>query len=389
MTGKVNAGVRGQSLMPCYPQQRIAPRGKSYDGTGTQRAAPETSSVGKYAASSSLSVDLQAGRSTYVSPSELQSASRNLCYPMDQPRSNTSVPYASESSPNRLPSESHNRGQYIPGAEYDASRNSSSATYVAPNASACRKSPPRYSPSRVQSERHYHQEAPRQEFQYNNPVVHGPSKSVDLMRMPLTVQSDKVYARELKESSPVRNSALYSSGRSEDSRDSPKNGSSKTSPKESPTGIRSPVEAVHRLNSEVYAKCMSSSVTSALASQEPRHLGSPGYQAPRITSLPPGVTSGVAGPVFLDAGVPVIQRPSEPELKPRQQQQQPIPMMKPIPGKGLLPYNVTPPKPSVIYCFIYFVFHCIKFFLQYSRVNYLLYICSFRDHQRRNEKLKN
>ena len=68
---------------------------------------------------------------------------------------------------------------------------------------------------------------------------------------------------------------------------------------------------------------------------------------PRITSLPPGVTSGVAGPVTLSDGVPLLQKPVElePENRPTN------PPIKPTIGKGLLPYNVTPPRPSVLILF--------------------------------------
>lgn len=63
---------------------------------------------------------------------------------------------------------------------------------------------------------------------------------------------------------------------------------------------------------------------------------------PRITSLPPGVTSGVAGPVFLNAGVPVLQKALPLELA----DPKPATGPKAIAAKGLLPYNVTPPRPS-------------------------------------------
>ncbi|XP_008544681.1 Wilms tumor protein 1-interacting protein homolog [Microplitis demolitor] len=70
---------------------------------------------------------------------------------------------------------------------------------------------------------------------------------------------------------------------------------------------------------------------------------------PRITSLPPGVTSGVAGPVFLNAGVPVLQKPPA-ELNTPAIDKRPVPSPSPttktIQGKGLLPYSVTPARPS-------------------------------------------
>ncbi|XP_012256719.2 LIM domain-containing protein jub [Athalia rosae] len=64
---------------------------------------------------------------------------------------------------------------------------------------------------------------------------------------------------------------------------------------------------------------------------------------PRITSLPPGVTSGVAGPVYLSGGVPQLQK--APEIR-AETPKSVTPPVKPAPGKGLLPYNVTPPRPS-------------------------------------------
>lgn len=70
---------------------------------------------------------------------------------------------------------------------------------------------------------------------------------------------------------------------------------------------------------------------------------------PRITSLPPGVTSGVAGPVYLSGGVPQLQKTTD--VRPETPKSI-TPPIKPAPGKGLLPYNVTPPRPSVsIYLF--------------------------------------
>lgn len=68
------------------------------------------------------------------------------------------------------------------------------------------------------------------------------------------------------------------------------------------------------------------------------------FHRPRITSLPPGVTSGVAGPVYLSGGVPQLQKAAD--VKPETPKSV-TPPIKPAPGKGLLPYNVTPPRPSV------------------------------------------
>ncbi|XP_008202623.1 LIM domain-containing protein jub isoform X2 [Nasonia vitripennis] len=82
-------------------------------------------------------------------------------------------------------------------------------------------------------------------------------------------------------------------------------------------------------------------VTSAATSGGPEVPSTSGIQGPRITSLPPGVTSGVAGPVVLNDGVPMLQKHVELDSEPRVN-----PPIKPTLGKGLLPYNVTPPRPS-------------------------------------------
>lgn len=76
-----------------------------------------------------------------------------------------------------------------------------------------------------------------------------------------------------------------------------------------------------------------------------------GVRGPRITSLPPGVTSGVAGPVVLNDGVPVLQKRIELDSDSKPMITPPI---KPAIGKGLLPYNVTPPRPSVFILVLFF-----------------------------------
>lgn len=88
-------------------------------------------------------------------------------------------------------------------------------------------------------------------------------------------------------------------------------------------------------------------VTSAVTTGGAEAPSASGIQGPRITSLPPGVTSGVAGPVVLNDGVPMLQKYVE--LDSDLRVNAPI---KPTHGKGLLPYNVTPPRPSVILCTI-------------------------------------
>ncbi|XP_044005588.1 LIM domain-containing protein jub [Aphidius gifuensis] len=72
--------------------------------------------------------------------------------------------------------------------------------------------------------------------------------------------------------------------------------------------------------------------------------------APRITSLPPGVTSGVAGPVVLaKPGVPLLQKNidiDDKHIDDDNKIRTSSPGGKTVTGKGLLPYNVTPPRPS-------------------------------------------
>ena len=165
--------------------------------------------------------------------------------------------------------------------------------------------------------------------------------------MRLGAQNDRNFVMEGSESPVTRNSPLFSPNRGDAPRQNmPHNGGARNSPKTSPTNqistetglvstISSAVPMGNPLRGQVHAP-----VTSA-ATSSGEELG---IHGPRITSLPPGVTSGVAGPVFLNAGVPMLQRATVPEPELRSSVSPPI---KPVPGKGLLPYNVTPPRPSV------------------------------------------
>lgn len=78
-------------------------------------------------------------------------------------------------------------------------------------------------------------------------------------------------------------------------------------------------------------------------------------RGPRITSLPPGVTSGVAGPVYLSAGVPNLQRSKEPKPVPHlaESTRHVSPPAKMNVGKSLLPFSIVPPKQTVIFHFFF------------------------------------
>ena len=171
--------------------------------------------------------------------------------------------------------------------------------------------------------------------------------------MRLGSQNDRNFMLDGSELPERRNSPLYSPTRGDAPRQNmPHNGGARSSPKPSPThpilpemGLVSSISSAapmgNPLRGQVHAPVMSAATASG---------DELGIHGPRITSLPPGVTSGVAGPVFLNAGVPVLQKAMEP--KPELQSSV-SPAMKHVPGKGLLPYNVTPPRPSVSFLSIF------------------------------------
>ncbi|XP_011147112.1 LIM domain-containing protein jub [Harpegnathos saltator] len=407
MTGKVNQSQnqRGMTQSLSYTQQRGgSTRGQSYDASSLQRSID--SSASRYLqGSSSASSDHQAGRSAYVPPSELQPPNRNFSYSSDQqqqqqqsPRSG--LPYHSESPPIRLPPEPHhyrgaldntisgqqgfratnqidsqasqfrqdnaqNYKQYIEPSSRTSNTNfpGDSQTRNSPvygirpgEQTICRNSPC-YSPNRgaPQNERNYHQEN-RGDFPTRNSPVYSSNRSVEHLRLGTLQQNDRNYASDVSDPPPTRSSPLYSPNRNDPTRAIiGNNNTTRGSPKASPTHsqITPDINSQSIINSPRHGPLSASNnaigspirgqvqapVTSAstTTSEADTNIG------PRITSLPPGVTSGVAGPVFLNAGVPVLQRPSDPEAEEIKSVSPPV---KPASGKGLLPYNVIPPRPS-------------------------------------------
>ncbi|XP_043467272.1 Wilms tumor protein 1-interacting protein homolog [Leptopilina heterotoma] len=399
MTGKIQGQKNSnQSSGSSYTQFQRA-RGQSFDGSNIQCSgmSSESSSCRKYlpASSNSLSafVDNQSGRNAYVPPSELQT-NKNFNYPLDQqqqqqqqqqqhsPRSN--LPYHSE-SPTRMQMESqqyqrvssidsntnHLHGQTsIDGnspqiqfrqenlqsfkysdqfarTNYHGDSQSKNAPCygtttrpgepIAYKNAQCR-SPVRSSISQI--ERQYRPQENPEEF---------PSKSSSLYyslnrsgESRLGPQNDKNFVLDNPESSSsssLSQNSSFLTTRGDTKQNTQNNGVAASSPKTSPTHpilVASSAGAAMEkpLRGQVHAPVTSAATASGNDFEIHR---------PRITSLPPGVTSGVAGPVFLNAGVPVIQRSTELDVEYSDNISPPI---KSLSGKGLLPYNVTPPRPS-------------------------------------------
>ncbi|XP_033333488.1 LIM domain-containing protein jub isoform X1 [Megalopta genalis] len=405
MTGKVGQAQnqRGMTQSLSYTQQRGSNiRGHSYDGSSLQRSVD--SSTSRYLQGSSSSLDHQAGRSAYVPPSELQTPTRNFSYSVEQQQQHsprTGLPYHSESPPIRLPPEPHlYRGSldstlsgqhgfratnHIESAQQSQYRQDSPQSYKpyiesntktasanisgeaqARNSpvygarqgeqSACRNSPC-YSPPKVLPplERSYYHQEPRSEFPARNSPIYSSNRSTEHLRLS-NLQNDRNFIQDVPDPSDTK-SPVYTTNRAEASRIIANNHIARGSPKVSPTHnqVSSDTVTHNMINSPRHVSSSSANnvmgsplrgqvqapVTSATTTTTEPDLN---VHGPRITSLPPGVTSGVAGPVFLNAGVPVLQRPSEPELEERKSVSPPI---KPTAGKGLLPYNVIPPRPSV------------------------------------------
>ena len=405
MTGKVGQAQhqRGMTQSLSYTQQRGTNiRGHSYDGSGLQRSVDP--STLRYLQGSSSSLDHQAGRSAYVPPSELQTPTRNFSYSSEQqqqhsPRSG--LPYHSESPPIRLPPEPHHyRGSLdsaLPGQHgfratnhiesgqpspyrqdspqsykpyIELTRRSGSANISGePQArnspvygsgtveqTALRNSPC-YSPSRVLSpnERNYHHQEPRTDFPARNSPIYSSNRSTEHLRLS-NLQTDRNYIQESSEPSETKPAPIYSPRSNDSSRIMANNNGLRRSPKPSPTHnplpsdtvkqnvINSPRHVIPSSSNNIMGSPVRGQVQAPVTSATTTTTESdPSVHGPRITSLPPGVTSGVAGPVFLNAGVPVLQRPSEPEPEERKSVSPPI---KPASGKGLLPYNIIPPRPS-------------------------------------------
>lgn len=415
MTGKVNQSQNQRALIQGLPytQQRSGSiRGQSYDNPSLQRSI-DTSASRYLQSSSSTSLDHQAGRSAYVPPSELQPPNRNLNYSSDQqhqqsPRS--VLPYHSESPPTRLPSESHHYrntldstsgGQqgYRAMNQIDNSSQSSQfrqdnaqtyKQYIEPSSRttsgnftgdsqarnspvygtrsgeqiACRNSQC-YSPNRVsQNDRNYHQEN-RSDFPTRNSPVYSSNRSAEHLRLSTLQQNDRNYMSDASDTAAMRSSSLYSPSRSDPTKTIIANNnmirkSPKTSPIHSqassdvtPQGLtNSPRHGPPLLFSSTVGNSVRGQVQAPVTSASTTVGEADTNVGPRITSLPPGVTSGVAGPVFLSAGVPVLQRSSDLDTEKKKTVNPPI---KPVPGKGLLPYNVIPPRSSVMLTRYYFL----------------------------------
>lgn len=410
MTGKVQGQRNStQSSSSSYTQfQRT--RGQSYDGSNPQRSgiSSENSSCRKYLppSVSSLSnfVDNQSGRNAYVPPSELQTNKNFICpleqqqqqqqqqIPQQQPHSpRSNLPYHSE-SPTRLPIDSqqyqrvssienntnHTHGQtpvdvnnqqvqfrqenlqppYKYTEQFTRSSNanyhgdSQSTNFQGYNSStrsgesAVYKNSQCCSPVRgpvFQNERHYRsQENPGEFPSKNSSMYYSLNRSGETH---FGSQNNRNYGLDSSESTSLQNSSLLLQTRNDGKQNISHNGLAVSSPKTSPThhvlvasGLESTVSSGAPLENPLRGQVHAAVTSAATASGNDL-----GIHRPRITSLPPGVTSGVAGPVFLNAGVPILQRSTEPEVEYTSDLSPPI---KSVSGKGLLPYNVTPPKPS-------------------------------------------
>ncbi|GAB1860564.1 Wilms tumor protein 1-interacting protein-like protein [Camponotus japonicus] len=400
MTGKVgqSQNQRGMTQNLSYNQQRSGSiRGQSYDTSSLQRSID--SSTSRYLqSSSSASSDHQTGRSAYVPPSELQQPNRNYSYSSDQqqqqsPRSG--LPYHSESPPIRLPPEPHhyrgllestisgqqgfratnqidsgqssqfrqdnpqNYKQYVDPSSRTANANftgdsqaRNSPVYgIRPGEQTACHNSPCYSPNRTmpQNERNYHHQENRPDFPARNSPVYSSNRSTEHLRLGTLQQNDRNYVSDVSDLPATKNSPLYSPNRDPTRAIIANNNAIRESPKTSPTHgqmssditsqnmTNSPRHGLHpSFNSSIGSPMrgqVQAPVTSALTTAGETDINT----GPRITSLPPGVTSGVAGPVLLNAGVPVLQRPSNSEAEERKSVSPPI---KPASGKGLLPYNV-------------------------------------------------
>lgn len=401
MTGKVNQSHNQRmSQNLSYTQQRSGSiRGQSYDGSNLRSIEPS-----RYLqSSSSTSSDHQSGRSAYVPPSELQPPNRNFNYSSsDQQQSPRSgLPYHSESPPIRLPPEPHHYRSSLdntvsgqqgfrstnqidnnqsPQYRQDSSQNYKQ--YIEPSSrttnanftgdsqarnspvygirqgeqTACRN-PPCYSPNRAmpQNDRNYYHQENRSDFPARNSPVYSSNRSTEHLRLGALQQNDRNYISDLSDTSATRSSPLYSPNRSDPTRAIIANNNvTRESPKTSPTHAQMSSDIVSQnvINSPRHGLSLSSNtigspvrgqvqapVTSASTASHETDTNT----SPKITSLPPGVTSGVAGPVLSNnAGMHILQRSSNPEVEKKSVS----PPIKPTPGKGLLPYNVIS-KPSV------------------------------------------
>ncbi|KAK0094703.1 hypothetical protein PV326_010241 [Microctonus aethiopoides] len=395
-------------VMTGKAQQHRPTRIQSYDAS-----CIGTNSSSRYLGSSASSSDLQAGRSAYVPPSELQqpiigsnnvsgttatttnTLSSGRCHGLsNDPQQRMNNPYhTNDSPPVRLPSESsHYRGninnidvhpghahrslsqceissQYRSenGQQYKQSHNYgndpqarcspiySGTRSTGESSPVCRNAPTTYQTRNQiaatwnsQNERNYAAQERRGEFLPRNTTVYSPNRS-EQMRMMSGIQQNEKNCDGHESPSSNRSSPLYAvphAGR-EQSRNTGQS-STKISPQHM---INQDEKNCGIVSRQVPASISSTSAGSPVRGQVQAAVTSASTivaddltcNAPRITSLPPGVTSGVAGPVFLNAGVPVLQKPIELNDSIKNTVSPPA---KSIQSKGLLPYNVTPPRPS-------------------------------------------
>ncbi|XP_034943394.1 LIM domain-containing protein jub [Chelonus insularis] len=344
-------------------------------------ACLSNNSSSRYLGSSSVSADLQASRSAYVPPSELQQQQLSS----NSPR--TLNTYHNESSPMRLPAESHYRSNMtndLPHAGHayrSLSQSDASVQYRSENGQfkhSYPTEPTRHSPvyntrpgdftsgrnpqgyssrntlsnSWNQNDRNFNSPSGERRGDYSprNTGLYSPNRSISGGLQ----QNEKAPDGHESPSSSSRSSPLYAiphAGR-EHSRSRESTKISPTHSSSSPLSQNLPA-AVSRQPSGGFPSnslgCPTSpvrgqvqaAVSSAAMTGDDQSLS---LTTPKITSLPPGVTSGVAGPVYLNAGVPVLQKP---QLELNDDIKRTVsPTAKPIAGKGLLPYNVTPPRPS-------------------------------------------
>lgn len=314
-------------------------RSLSYEGMSLQRGPPQDSSSLRYTSSG----DSQGSKNAYVPPSELHlQGNRTYAYSPEQhsPRTNH-LPAGrdqGESPPVRLlpePQQSpyRDQGETI---QQSYRQNHSIADQAPPSYRASPNQINTRSPVAPMNQANFPAVDQRSEIQARNSPPVYPS-------MPSRHPSER------------NNSPSYSSGRSNRSDNQLRAAGS--SPKASPTRAQiSPAETSasmlpssvghSRFNAQQESVPLSpvrGQVQPAVTSASQSIKDEMAIHRPRITSLPPGVTSGVAGPVYLSGGVPQLQKAAD--VRPETPKSV-TPPIKPAPGKGLLPYNVTPPRPS-------------------------------------------
>ncbi|XP_046414445.1 LIM domain-containing protein jub [Neodiprion fabricii] len=347
MTGKMSS----------QPHQRPSgsqSRSLSYNGVSHQRGSiPDPSSV-RYIPS----MDSQGSKNAYVPPSELHlQGNRTYAYSPEQhsPRANQHLAGRDqgESPPVRLLSEPHH-------SPYREQSDVIQQSYRQ-SQSIVDQTPPNYRASPNQTN-------PRSTTSFSQSNFPGVDQRSDLQ----TRNSPPVYPSMTSRHSTdrsqieradllVRNSSpSYSSGRTNRSDNQLRIGGQtsdmRSSPKASPTHPQiSPMEPASQMMSNALGNArfalppesiplspVRGQVQPAVTSASQSVNDDTAIHKPRIMSLPPGVTSGVAGPVYLSGGVPQLQKGADTRPETPMSVTPPI---KLAPGKGLLPYSVTPPRP--------------------------------------------